>query len=181
MNPNAQLTVRDQFGNTSRVRYRCHLESTGGLKFEAMVRCQVGWISPHVTFSQLPNVIYLGRGLDVSVPFLFHLTMVPILDEHGCKTGSYLYFSGTPMLGLSIGLSQIARGKLVLDPTREVDPKAEAQHFIGHVHYRQMGFVLFKIAAWLGCMAMCLPSVRHWLQSKLPNPLAWYSEGGALL
>ncbi|CUG94168.1 Hypothetical protein, putative [Bodo saltans] len=180
MNPNAQLTIRDQSGNLSRVRYRCQLEAVGGLRVEAIVRFQVGWISPRVTFSEVPNVIHLGRGFDVSVPFLFHFTMVSILDERGCATGSSLYFSGTPMLGLSIGYSSIRGGKLVIDPGRALDPTHEtAHHFIGHVHYRQLGFVVFKVMMWVLITLACIPPVRRWVATVLPNPLYWYSEENA--
>lgn len=180
MNPNAQLTIRDQTGNLSRVRYRCQLEAVGGLRVEAIVRFQVGWISPRVTFSEVPNVIHLGRGFDVSVPFLFHFTMVSILDERGCATGSSLYFSGTPMLGLSIGYSSIRGGKLVIDPGRALDPTHEtAHHFIGHVHYRQLGFVVFKVMMWVLFTLACIPPVRRWVATVLPNPLYWYSEENA--
>lgn len=178
MNPNAQLTIRDQDGNSSRVRYRCHLHSSNGIKFEVMVRFQVGWISPRVSFSEVPNVIHLGRGFDISVPFLFHFTMVSLLDEHGCATGSYLYFSGTPWLGLSLGWSSIEGGKLVMDPSRDPNPKHESiHHFFGHYHYRQVGFVLFKIMVWVLFTAACIPPVRRALMHLLPNnPLMWYSE-----
>jgi hypothetical protein len=180
MNPNAQLTLRDQSGNSSRVRYRCQLEAVGGLRVEAIVRFQVGWISPRVTFTEVPNVIHLGRGFDVSVPFLFHFTMVSILDEQGCATGSSLYFSGTPMFGLSIGYSSIHGGKLVIDPGRALDPRHEtAHHFIGHVHYRQLGFVAFKVIMWVLFTLACIPPVRRWVAAVLPNPLYWYSEENA--
>lgn len=180
MNPNAQLTIRDQLGNSSRVRYRCQLEAVGGLKVEAIVRFQVGWISPRVVFSQVPNVIHLGRGFDISVPFLFHFTMVSVLDERGCATGSSLYFSGTPMLGLSIGCSLIRGGKLVMDPSRDMNPTHEAaHHFFGSVHYRQIGFVVFKFLMWLLFALACLPSVWLWIVAILPNPFERFSEGRA--
>lgn len=171
MNPNAQLTIRDREGNKSRVRYTCQLNSQNGMKLEAIIRFQVGWISPRVLFVGLPNVIHLGRGIDVSVPFIFHFTMVSILDSTGCATGSYLYFSGTPLLGLSIGFSRISDGKLVLNPSKEVDPANDVHDFYGTMHYRQIGFVVFKIFGWLLCTVMCLPVVsRAVMPLLLPNP-----------
>lgn len=164
LNPNAQLTISDSKGSYSRARYRCCLTSSGGVKVEALLRFQVGWISPKVTFAQLPEVIILGKGFDVSVPFLLHFTMVSILDERGCATGSFLYFSGTPMLGLSIGYSVINAGKLTLNNKRPLNPPRETQrHFYGFgrahkFHYRQAGFVAFKVGAWLVCGLVAIPA-----------------------
>lgn len=176
MNPNAQITTRDAAGNMARARYRCHIESSGGLKLEALVRVQMGWISPRVVFSNIPYVIHLGKGIDVSLPFLLHLTMVSLLDEHGDNTGSFLYFSGTPMLGISAGFSRIKGGKVVLNPTRVVDPYVEESDFIGHVHYRQMGFVLFKCLGYLVCVLACIPATQRALQYILPDPFHRHSE-----
>ncbi|RNF00924.1 hypothetical protein TraAM80_07314 [Trypanosoma rangeli] len=176
MNPNAQITVRDSEGNMSRVRYRCYLESDTGLKLEALIRLQVGWISPKVTFSFIPYVIYLGKGFDVSIPFLIHFTMVPVLDEHGDHTGSFLYFSGTPMLGFSAGLTQIQKGKLVLNPSRKVDPVEESKQFVGNVHVRQLGFVLLKCLIYALCFLACVPASQRVLQCILPDPFHRHSE-----
>ncbi|RNF18065.1 uncharacterized protein Tco025E_04619 [Trypanosoma conorhini] len=177
MNPNAQITVRDSEGNMSRVRYRCHLESDTGLKLEALIRLQVGWVSPKVTFSSIPYVIYLGKGFDVSIPFLMHFTMVSVLDEHGDHTGSFLYFSGTPMLGFSAGLTQIRRGKLVLNPSREVDPVEESKQFVGNIHVRQLGFVVLKCLVYALCCLACVPASQRVFQYILPDPFHRHSEG----
>lgn len=176
MNPNAQLTIRDNRGGMSRVRYRCYLRSDNGMKLELLVRFQVGWISPKVTFSHIPQVIHLGRGIDVSAPFLFHLTMVAVLDEYGDNTGSFLYYSGTPMLGFSAGVNRISGGRLVLDPERSVDPDRDEAEFIGHVHYRQLGFVAFKFFAYGVCLLACIPATQRALQYLLPDPFHRYSE-----
>ncbi|EAN94787.1 hypothetical protein TcCL_ESM06369 [Trypanosoma cruzi] len=176
MNPNAQITVRDSEGNMSRVRYRCHLESYTGLKLEALIRLQVGWISPKVTFSFIPYVIYLGKGFDLSIPFFIHFTMVSVLDEHGDRTGSFLYFSGTPMLGFSAGLTQIRRGKLVLNPAKEVDPVEESKQFVGKIHVRQLGFVLLKCLGYALCFLACVPASQRFLQYMLPDPFHRHSE-----
>ncbi|ORC91086.1 uncharacterized protein TM35_000075100 [Trypanosoma theileri] len=176
MNPNAQLTVRDGDGNMSRVRYRCYLESCTGLKLEALIRLQVGWISPKVTFSSIPYVIYLGKGFDISIPFLIHFTMVAVLDEHGDRTGSFLYFSGTPMLGFSAGLTQIRKGKLVLNPSKKVDPIEESKQFFGKIHVRQLGFVLLKCLTYVFCLLACIPASQRALQYMLPDPFHRHSE-----
>ncbi|KAH9579985.1 hypothetical protein LSM04_005560 [Trypanosoma melophagium] len=176
MNPNAQLTVRDGDGNMSRVRYRCYLESSTGLKLEALIRLQVGWISPKVTFSSIPYVIYLGKGFDISIPFLIHFTMVSVLDEHGDRTGSFLYFSGTPMLGFSAGLTHIRKGKLVLNPSKKVDPVEESKQFFGKIHVRQLGFVLLKCLTYVFCFLACIPASQRALQYMLPDPFHRHSE-----
>ncbi|GET90592.1 hypothetical protein, conserved [Leishmania tarentolae] len=176
MNPNAQITTRDAAGNMARARYRCHIESSGGMKLEILVRVQMGWISPRVIFSHIPYVIHLGKGIDVSIPFMLHFTMVSLLDEHGDNTGSFLYFSGTPMLGFSAGFSRIKGGKMVLNPTKVVDPYVEVFDFIGHVHYRQMGFVLFKCLGYLLCFLACIPATQRMLQYALPDPFHRHSE-----
>ena len=176
LNPNAQLTIKSKNGQHSRVRYTCQLNSSRGIRLEAIIRFQVGWISPRVVFSELPHVIHLGRGFDVSLPFLFHFTMVSILDEHGCATGSSLYFSGTPMLGLSMGISRISGGKLILNPTKDVDPAMDSHDFYGSIHYRQVGFVIFKVLAWVCCTLMCIPAVAKTVVSAVPDPWTMYSE-----
>jgi hypothetical protein len=176
MNPNAQITTRDTAGNMARARYRCYIEYSGGMKLEALIRTQVGWMSPRVVYSHIPYVIFLGKGIDLSFPFLFHFTMVSILDEHGDNTGSFLYFSGTPWLGISAGFSRIGGGKLVLNPTKVVDPYREVSDFIGHVHYRQMGFVLVKCLGYLLCFLACVPATQRMLQYLLPDPFHRHSE-----
>lgn len=176
MNPNAQLTVRDAAGNMARVRYRCYLEWSSGAKAEALVRLQVGWISSRVVFSHMPSVIRLGKGVDVSVPLLFHFTMASILDEHGDNTGSFLYLSGSPILGFSAGFSRIISGKMILNPSKVVDPRKEELDFIGHVHYRQMGFVLFKCLGYVFCALACIPATQKMLQYLLPDPFHRHSE-----
>lgn len=175
MNPTAQLTIRDVDGSMARVRYQCYLRGTGGFKAEALLRFQIGWISPRVVFSHVPYVIRLGRGIDVSIPFMFHFTMVSLLDEFGANTGSFLYFSGTPLLGFSAGFSKISGGRLLLNPTKEVDPYAEENNFIGHVHYRQVGFLVFKFLGYLLCLLTFLPASQRLVQ-YLPDPLHRYSE-----
>lgn len=165
MRPNAQITIRDNHGLASRVRYRCQLQVGSGMKIEAMLRFQVGWISPKVTYAQVPEKIYLGRGIDVSVPFLFHFTCVDVLDERGCTTGSCLYFSGTPMFGLSLGIHRIDKGELTL--TSSVDPQRQSRHFIGKVHYRQLFLVAFKVFAYLFCGSLCVESARSTYKAKL--------------
>ncbi|KEG09416.1 hypothetical protein DQ04_05251010 [Trypanosoma grayi] len=176
MNPNAQITVRDSEGQMSRVRYRCHLESCTGMKLEALIRLQVGWISPKVTFSCIPDVIFLGKGFDVSIPFLIHFTMVSVLDEHGDRTGSFLYFSGTPMLGFSAGFTRIKRGKLVLNPSKRVDPAEGSKQFVGKVHVRQLGFVFLKCLTYAVCFIACVPASQKVLQCMLPDPFHRHSE-----
>lgn len=188
MNPNAQLTISDTRGNFARARYRCSLQSSGGVKFEALLRFQVGWVSPKATFAKLPEVIHLGKGFDVSIPFLLHFTAVSILDESGCATGSYLYFSGTPMFGLSFGYSVIDGGKLVLNNKRVMDPPTETRrHFFGlgrdhRFHYRQAGFVAFKILAWLMCVLAAMPYFEPLQRAKaeciarLPQTVAPYLQ-----
>ena len=170
MNPNAQITIRDPRGYLSRIRYRCLLEAGTGLKLEAIVRFQVGWISPAVRFAELPHVIHLGSGFDVSIPFVMHFTMVSILDENGCKTGSNLYFSGTPFLGLSAGFSKIKKGRLVLNLEKEVDLVKDNSDFVGpkghKVHKRQIGFVALKAFSWLACMVFCVPYFDLWTKTK---------------
>nr|CCC90853.1 unnamed protein product [Trypanosoma congolense IL3000] len=161
MNPNAQITVRDHKGNMSRLRYRCHLESSKGLKLEALIRMQVGWISPKVVFCSIPHVIHLGKGFDISIPLLVHFTMVSVLDEQGNNTGSFLYYSGTPLLGFSVGFSRITRGKLVLDPSKSVNPAEEAKLFVGKCHVRQLGFLLLKCLAYIACLAAFLPTSKR--------------------
>ncbi|KAG8344487.1 hypothetical protein ERJ75_001245300 [Trypanosoma vivax] len=170
MNPNAQITVCDEKGNMSRIRYRCHLESHTGLQLEALIRLQVGWISPKITFTSVPYVIHLGRGFDVSVPFLIHFTMVSILDERGNSTGSCLYFSGTPLLGFSAGIARITGGKLVLDPSKNVNPAEEAKQFVGRVHVRQLGFVMLKILTYFICLVACIPATQHIFQRAATGP-----------
>lgn len=187
MNPNAQLTIRDRAGRMARVRYKCLLESSGGLKVEALVRFQVGWIAPRVTYAELPNVILLGRGFDVSLPLLFHFTMVDVLDEAGCATGSTLYFSGTPMLGLSAGYARIAGGRLVLNPERgkeAVDPALEGRGFVGgNVHVRQLGFLAMKLTGWVLATVLCMPFidgigwVRYGVHACLPPAAASCFDG----
>lgn len=176
MNPNAQITTRDAAGNMARARYRCYIEYGGGVKLEVLVRTQVGWISPRVVYSHIPYIIFLGKGIDISLPFLFHFTMVSILDEHGDNTGSFLYFSGTPWLGVSGGFSHIRGGKMTLNPTKVVDPYAEVSGFIGHVHYRQMGFVFVKCLGYLICVLACVPATQAMLQYILPDPFHRHSE-----
>lgn len=152
MNPTAHLTVRDTRNGeqVSRVRYKCILEADKGVKFEALLRFQVGWIAPKATFTTFPHRIALGKGFDLSIPFILHLTMVNVLDENGCATGSCLYFSGTPWLGFSAGLVRIAGGELLLDNDKEIDPKIDCAEFVkGKVHYRQVGFVAFKLLSYL--------------------------------
>ncbi|KPI89756.1 hypothetical protein ABL78_1136 [Leptomonas seymouri] len=176
MNPNAQITTRDAAGNMARVRYRCYIAYSSGVKLEVLLRTQVGWISPRVVYSHIPYVIFLGKGIDVSLPFLFHFTMVSILDERGDNTGSFLYFSGTPLLGISVGFSRIRGGKLVLNPTKVVDPHHEVSDFIGHIHYRQIGFVLVKCLGYLVCFLACVPATQRMLQYLLPDPFHRHSE-----
>ncbi|KAG5498485.1 hypothetical protein JKF63_02771 [Porcisia hertigi] len=176
MNPNAQITTRDAAGSMARARYRCHIESSSGMKLEILVRVQMGWISPRVVFSQIPHVIHLGKGIDVSIPFVLHFTMVSLLDERGDNTGSFLYFSGTPILGFSAGFSRVSGGKMVLNPTKVVDPYVEVSDFIGHVHYRQVGFVLFKCLAYLLCFLACIPATQRMVQCVLPDPFHRHSE-----
>ncbi|EPY34721.1 hypothetical protein STCU_01381 [Strigomonas culicis] len=103
--------------------------------------------------------------------------MVSLLDEHGDTTGSFLYLSGTPWLGFSAGLSRIKWGKLVLSPTKVVDPSEEGSDFIGHVHYRQVGFVLFKCACYLCCLLAFIPASQRLLGYLLPDPFHRHSEG----
>lgn len=176
MNPNAQLTITDSEGNMARVRYRCHIASAGGLKLEALIRLQVGWISPRIQYAQVPFVMVLGKGFDISVPFLFHFAMISVLDEHGDNSGSSLYFSGTPMLGFSAGITRLAGGKLVLNPTREVNPYEAESEFIGHVHYRQMGFVAFKGLMYFLCFVACIPAVQRLIPFAIPDPFHRHSE-----
>lgn len=176
MNPNAQLTIRDTEGNMARVRYRCHLVSDGGLKLEALIRFQVGWVSPKVHFSRVPYVILLGKGFDLSVPYLFHFTMVSVLDEHGDNSGSTLYFSGTPMFGFSAGWNKLSGGKLILNPSREVNPYEAEGEFVGHVHYRQLGFLLFKASVYVICFLACIPAAQRLLQYCIPDPFHRHSE-----
>ncbi|EPY42231.1 hypothetical protein AGDE_01692 [Angomonas deanei] len=175
MNPNAQLTVRDNAGNLARIRYRCDVEADLGFKVEALIRVEVGWISPKVVYSAIPHVIHLGKGIDLSVPFVLHFTMISILDEHGNSTGSFLYFSGTPWAGFSAGFSRIRRGKLVLSPEKEIDIYEEEGKFIGHIHYRQVFFVLFKFLMYVVCIAACIPATRRLVQYLLP-PDPFYSS-----
>lgn len=182
MNPNAQLTIRDQQGNAARVKYRCKLLADDrGVKLEAMVRFQVGWINPPVTFKDVPRRILLGRGVDISVPFFFHFTCVNVLDEVGCATGSCLYFSGTPMLGVSLGIHGIRGGELLLDGDGMVDPSTQSSHFFGKVHRRQLGLVALKLALYLAC-GLCLvaPLVRDTLCGWVPRQLRPTIENGLL-
>ncbi|AAZ11708.1 uncharacterized protein TEOVI_000415100 [Trypanosoma equiperdum] len=170
MNPNAQITVSDKEGNMSRVRYRCLLESRRGLRLEALIRMQVGWISPKVTFRSIPHVIHLGKGFDVSIPLLMHFTMVSVLDECGNKTGSFLYLSGTPLLGFSVGFTRITQGKLILDPSRSVNPAEEARQFVGGCHVRQLGFLFLKCIAYVLCLMACFPTSKRVLQFMTSQP-----------
>ena len=182
MNPNARLTIRDKDGNFSRARYKCHLESDAGFKLEAIVRLQVGWISPHAIFSELPTVIALGKGFDISIPGLFQFTMVNILDETGCSTGSCLYLSGTPTMGFSLSCTNIVRGRLVLNPTHEIDPNDEKYHFFTshRIHYRQFGFLLMKMVTWGMCIVLALPMldvpnrVRRHIRDDVSPPYNGY-------
>lgn len=176
MNPNAYVTIRDSNFDRSRPRYQCYLILSGGLKVEALIRMQVGWISPVVKLASVPHVIHLGRGIDVSVPFVFHFTMVSILDELGDNTGSFLYFSGTPWLGFSAGFSRIQGGKMVLNPSRKLDPGADRHDFIGKVHYRQLAFVVFKAMVYVTCILLSLPAFRSMMLSRLPSSLQRHSE-----
>nr|CCC48294.1 conserved hypothetical protein, fragment [Trypanosoma vivax Y486] len=136
----------------------------------ALIRLQVGWISPKITFTSVPYVIHWGRGFDVSVPFLIHFTMVSILDERGNSTGSCLYFSGTPLLGFSAGIARITGGKLVLDPSKNVNPAEEAKQFVGRVHVRQLGFVMLKILTYFICLVACIPATQHIFQRAATGP-----------
>lgn len=176
MNPNAQLTIRDLDGNMARMRYRCHLRGTSGLKIEALIRFQVGWVSPRANFSAVPHVILLGKGFDLSVPYLFQFTMISVLDEHGDNSGSSLYFSGSPMMGFSAGFTRLSGGKLLLSPSREVNPYESEGEFIGHVHYRQVGFLVFKVLIYLGCFLACIPAVQRLVQYRIPDPFHRHSE-----
>ncbi len=152
MNPNAQLTFRDGFGRAARARYSCRINGgPGGMKLEAMVRCQVGWIAPRVPFSRLPSRIRLGRGFDISIPFVCHFTVARVLDEAGSETKSFLFLSGTPMFGLSAGFVPIQDGEMTQNLTSPIDPEREASHFLMGVHYRQFGFLLFKISGYVVC------------------------------
>lgn len=176
MNPNTQLTLRDADGNMARVRYRCHLVVDDGPKLEALIRFQVGWVSPKVHYSRVPYVIFLGKGFDLSIPFVVHFTMVSILDEHGDNSGGTLYYSGTPMLGFSAGWSRVLGGKLILNPSREVSPHEAEAEFIGHFHYRQLGFLFFKALIYLGCFLACIPAAQRLLQRLIPDPFHRHSE-----
>jgi hypothetical protein len=187
MSPSAQLTIKDSLGRASRVRYICRLRAGTGLKVEAILRCQVGWITPRVTFTELPYRIQLGRGLDISVPLLFHFTAVNVLDEQGCATGSCLFFSGTPLLGLSCGFVRITDGELVHAPRRPVDPDTEASHFIGHVHYRQLGFLGLKAFGYVACAVAVYINAsdrsavaRKWIADKTRPYFADGTTGGRL-
>jgi hypothetical protein len=131
----------------------------------------------------MPQVIHLGKGFDVSLPFLFHFTMVDVLDEHGNETGSVLYFSGTPFIGVSFGFSRISKGRLVLnlEPGRKLDLERDSKQFVGSqhhkVHKRQLGFVAFKTFSWVFCALLCVPyfdvwtKCRSFIQSYTPQPL----------
>lgn len=172
MNPNVQLTIESTGAASekndekapvpshplvSRVRYSCFLESSKGFKVEALVRCQVGWVSRRTTFRTLPEQIYLGRGFDVSLPCLFHFTAVEILEEDGATpTGSYLCLSGTPILGLSVGATRIQRGVLTLNPTKPIEPSVDSQQFYFHrrVHVRQFVLLLTKMCAYASCFIL---------------------------
>eukprot|EP00759_Apiculatamorpha_spiralis_P053362 PhF_6_TR6176/c0_g1_i1/m.9238 len=132
MNPTARLTIKDTSGHHCRLRYKCCLNSArSGFKLEAIVRFAVGWISPPLVTPELPHVIHLGKGVDLSIPFVCHFTMVAIVNEQGYDTGSYLYFSGTPWLGMSVGLMKLQGGTLVLNhDTADVDVETEDALFV---------------------------------------------------
>lgn len=165
MKPNAQLTVRDSSGRASRMRYGCRLHTARGFKLEALIRFQVGWIAPRVKFTELPFRIQLGTGFDVAVPFLFHFAAVSILDERGNSTGSCLFLSGTPLMGFSCGFVRITHGELVHATRRPADPDTETHHFIGHVHFRQLGLLAFKVLAYLACGLAVFVNTKE-LQAK---------------
>jgi len=175
MNPTARLTIKDNSSRRfCRLRYRCILKgertSNKGFKVEALVRFALGWVSPALSFKGgVPRVIHLGRGIDVSIPLLFHYTMVTILDEKGFETGSYLYLSGTPWLGLSCGFTFLSGGRLVLDEKDDINMEREDAFFLRcgnhQVHFRQLGFVLLKFLAWSLCALLVLPlEVREYCE-----------------
>jgi hypothetical protein len=161
LTPNCQLTVRDANGGASRLRYTCRLRGAEGPKLEALLRCQVGWIAPRVTFTELPYRLNLGRGIDVSIPWVLHFTAISILDERGNNTGSCLFFSGTPLMGFSVGFTRIEGGELIYAARRPANPEQESKHFIANVHYRQLGFLLLKLAGYLVCGLAFLLNVEE--------------------
>jgi hypothetical protein len=188
MQPTAQLTIRDSDGRASRVRYVCRLHADKGLKIEALIRFQVGWIAPRVRFTELPYRIQLGRGFDIAVPLLFHFTAVQILDERGSSTGSCLFFSGTPMLGFSLGYVSIAGGELVHAARKPADPDTESSHFFGHFHYRQLGFFAFKALGYVVCAAALLfnlgpviVQLKQWVADAIAPFIADGTKGHAML
>jgi hypothetical protein len=161
LNPHTRLTVRDQHGAVSRIRYRCDVTLRGGPKVEALVRLEVGWIAPAMRAPSMPQRIQLGRGFDLCIPYMMHFTMVHVLDELGHPTGSCLYFSGTPWVGFAAGISRIDGGSLTLDPADDPNPEVERRHFFGKLHYRQLGFVAFKAMGYaLTAMAASVPALR---------------------
>eukprot|EP00164_Ancoracysta_twista_P015971 GFYU01026604.1.p1 GENE.GFYU01026604.1~~GFYU01026604.1.p1 ORF type:complete len:127 (-),score=0.18 GFYU01026604.1:72-419(-) len=85
-------------------------------------------------------------------------------------------------MGFSLSFTNIVRGRLVLNPTHEIDPSDEKYHFFTshRIHYRQFGFLLMKMVTWGLCIVLALPMldvpnhVRCYIKANIPQPYSGY-------